>query len=151
MRSRPMSFSDRQAFLQLLAQTSHAPFNAVYISDKESRLLESSRLRLASVGAPVSAIPGPASEALPEIIKKLDHSGLHLAFLDPYNLANLSFDLIEGLSKVRADILLHLSIADLRRNVACIPRKTILSLIYLRPVGVKLWALMSGSTAFGRK
>lgn len=50
-------------------------------------------------------------------MKKLDPGGLHLAFLDPYNLATLSFDLIEGLSKVRTDILLHLSISDLRRNV----------------------------------
>ena len=62
-------------------------------------------------------IPGPASLAIPQIVHRLDPSGLHLAFLDPHNLGTLSFDLFESLAKLkRIDIIVHVSLSDLQRN-----------------------------------
>jgi three-Cys-motif partner protein len=64
------------------AQRSH-PFSAVYISDADPELLNSAHTRLSDLAAPVNAIPGPASAALPKIVNRLSSSGLHLALLDP--------------------------------------------------------------------
>ena len=43
---------------------------------------------------------------------------MHFAFLDPYNLENLPFSIIEKLAKLpRMDMLIHVSIFDLQRNL----------------------------------
>jgi len=94
------------------------PFSSVHISDADEDLLSSAETRLHDAGAPVVATPGPASVALPRIVNQLSSSGLHLALLDPHNLGTLSFDLFECLSKLqRIDIIVHVSLSDLQRNV----------------------------------
>jgi three-Cys-motif partner protein len=94
------------------------PFSSVHISDADEDLLLSAETRLRDAGAPVVATKGPASVALPRIVDQLSNSGLHLALLDPHNLGTLSFDLFECLSKLqRIDILVHVSLSDLQRNV----------------------------------
>jgi three-Cys-motif partner protein len=81
-------------------------------------LLTAAQSRLLALGAPVHAFPGPASVSLPKIVGSLNTSGLHFAFLDPHNLGTLSFDLFETLSKLkRIDIIVHVSLSDLQRNV----------------------------------
>jgi three-Cys-motif partner protein len=96
----------------------NSPFSNVYISDADEQLLESATSRLRALGAPVNPTPGPASEALPAIVRKLSPSGLHLALLDPHNLGALSFDLFECLAKLqRIDVIVHVSVGDLQRNV----------------------------------
>ena len=43
---------------------------------------------------------------------------MHFAFLDPHNLGALSFDLFESLAKLRRiDVMVHVSLSDLQRNV----------------------------------
>jgi three-Cys-motif partner protein len=37
--------------------------------------------------------------------------------LDPYNLEGLSFDIIRKLSKLKVDLLIHVSVHDLQRNL----------------------------------
>ena len=37
--------------------------------------------------------------------------------MDPYNLEGLSFDIIRKLSKLRVDMLIHVSVHDLQRNL----------------------------------
>jgi three-Cys-motif partner protein len=94
------------------------PFSAVYISDADEDLLKSAQTRLSDLAAPVHAVPGPASAALPKIVNGLSSSGLHLALLDPHNLGTLSFDLFEALAKLRKiDVIVHVSLSDLQRNV----------------------------------
>jgi three-Cys-motif partner protein len=94
------------------------PFSSIYISDADPDLLSSAEARLRGAGAPVVATKGPASAALPRIVKQLNASGLHLALLDPHNLGALSFDLFECLSRLqRIDVIVHVSLSDLRRNV----------------------------------
>ena len=44
--------------------------------------------------------------------------GLHLAFLDPFNLAQLPFSIIERMLRVqRMDMVIHVSLQDLQRNL----------------------------------
>jgi three-Cys-motif partner protein len=94
-------------------------FTSIDISDADEELLNAATKRLSSIGAPVRPIAGPASAAVPQIVRSLDQYGLHLAFLDPHNLATLSFDLFEELAKLkRIDIIAHVSVSDLQRNAA---------------------------------
>ena len=94
-------------------------FTSINISDDDEELLAAATKRLSALNAPVRPVPGPASEALPKIIQSLDRNGLHLAFLDPYNLAALSFDLFEQLAKLKnIDVIAHVSVSDLQRNAA---------------------------------
>ena len=49
----------------------------------------------------------------------LDAYGLHLAYLDPYNLETLPYSVIDSLSALkRMDLLIHVSTQDLQRNLA---------------------------------
>jgi three-Cys-motif partner protein len=94
------------------------PFSSVHISDADDDLRTSAETRLRNLGAPVQSTMGPASVALPRIVNQLSSSGLHLALLDPHNLGTLSFDLFECLSKLqRIDVIVHVSLSDLQRNV----------------------------------
>jgi three-Cys-motif partner protein len=99
------------------ADGSLAPFTAMHISDADSDLLSSAEERLRALKAPVHITPGPASVAMPKIVRSLNPAGLHFAFLDPHNLGTLSFDLFENLAKLkRIDIIVHVSLSDLQRN-----------------------------------
>jgi three-Cys-motif partner protein len=99
------------------AKGSLAPFTSLKISDADPELLTAAEKRLSAIGAPVQAIPGPASSAMPKIVQSLNKHGLHFAFLDPHNLGTLSFDLFESLAALKhIDIIVHVSLFDLRRN-----------------------------------
>jgi three-Cys-motif partner protein len=94
-------------------------FTSINISDDDEELLAAAIKRLDALSAPVRPVPGPASAAARQIVRSLDPYGLHLAFLDPYNLAALSFDLFEELAKLRhVDVIAHVSVSDLQRNAA---------------------------------
>ena len=99
------------------ALESPARFTSINISDRDEELLEATTKRLTKLGAPVRPVAGPASAAVPQIVRSLNPNGLHLAFLDPYNLSTLSFDLFKELAKLRSiDLIAHVSVSDLRRN-----------------------------------
>jgi three-Cys-motif partner protein len=107
--------SPAAAFSQ--AKGSLAAFTVMHISDADPDLLSSAEKRLIKLGAPVRATPGPASSAMPKIVRQLNSWGLHFAFLDPHNLGTLSFDLFEHLARLkRVDIIVHVSLSDLQRN-----------------------------------
>lgn len=92
-------------------------FTSINISDGDEELVTAAAKRLAELGAPVRHFAGPANVSIPKIIRSLDPYGLHLAFLDPYNLAALSFDLFKELAKLkRIDVIAHVSVSDLQRN-----------------------------------
>ena len=97
---------------------SPAPFSSIEISDFDQELLDAAQARLRALKAPVVATPGPAVEAMERIVQNVHRQGLHFAFLDPHNLGALSFELFKLLTKLeRIDIIVHISIADLQRNV----------------------------------
>lgn len=96
---------------------SGAPFSKVIIGDMDEVRLSAAKTRLERLGAPVTAILGPAKETVFPAIQKAGGQGLHFAFLDPYNLGSLDFHVFETLARLtRIDILVHVSQMDLQRN-----------------------------------
>jgi three-Cys-motif partner protein len=94
------------------------PFATIEISDLEPELLAAATIRLQKLTAPVKGTPGPAVEAIGKIVSSLNPYGLHFALLDPHNLGTLSFSIIERLAGLKhVDILVHVSVSDLQRNV----------------------------------
>lgn len=95
-----------------------APFTQIHVADANLKLLDAVKARLRKSDAPVFAETGPATETVDRVISKLDPYALHFAFLDPYNLGDLPFDIIRKLARLkRMDILIHVSIQDLQRNL----------------------------------
>lgn len=93
-------------------------FSEIYIADasEESCLAAESRLRAA--GAAPTPYIGEAEQTAREIVERLNPHGLHFAFLDPYNLDDLPFTVIETFSRLkRIDMLIHVSAQDLQRNL----------------------------------
>jgi three-Cys-motif partner protein len=95
-----------------------SPFTEVHVCDADSSILNAAAARLRNAGAPVAPEVGPAAQVIDRIISKLNPSGLHFAFLDPYNLESLPFELIRKLAVLeRMDILMHVSAYDLQVNL----------------------------------
>ncbi len=95
-----------------------SPFTQIHVADANPKLSEAVEARLRKVGAPVFVETGPAIETVNRVISKLDPNALHFAFLDPYNLEDLPFDIIRKLAGLkRLDVLIHVSIQDLQRNL----------------------------------
>lgn len=97
---------------------SGAPFTRVLVGDIDPERVRANELRLACVGASVSAFTGPANETVDAMIKAVPFGALALAYIDPYNLEYLSFSIIERLAKLEhVDFAVHFSLMDLTRNI----------------------------------
>lgn len=100
------------------SQEGNAPFSGVFIGDLDVQRRQTAATRLRKLGAPVVEIGGAAVDAVKTVIAQLNAYGLHFAFLDPFDLAALNFDIIVALSSLRRiDMLVHISQMDLQRNV----------------------------------
>jgi three-Cys-motif partner protein len=100
------------------ASERRSPFTAMYIADKDAERRQYCAARLRALGAPVNEVSGTAAEAARAIAAILPASALHFAFLDPYSLGALSFDLLRRLASFqRMDILVLISAMDLFRNI----------------------------------
>ncbi|MGY2490193.1 three-Cys-motif partner protein TcmP [Cupriavidus sp. CP313] len=95
----------------------NAAFSAMYIGDLNSGYVEACATRLRSLGATVQGFTGPASRTIDEVLSILPN-GLHLAFVDPFNIEHLDFSIIRKLAtQNNMDILLHFSVMDVQRNI----------------------------------
>lgn len=95
-----------------------SPFTHVYIADLDETRLNAATERLTRLGAPVVPIHGPASETVQRIVQRLEPAGLHFAFIDPFSLGALDFNIFRTLApRKRMDVLVHLSKMDLQRNL----------------------------------
>jgi three-Cys-motif partner protein len=100
------------------SQLGDAAFTNCFVGDIDAERVAACEARLTKFGAPVSAFVGPAEQTVDKIISKIPSSSLALAYLDPYNLEFLSFDIIRKLSRLpRIDFAVHFSTMDLRRNL----------------------------------
>ena len=72
--------------------------------------------RLQALGAQVTAFTGPAAETVPEMVRAVPPGALCIAFLDPYNLALLEFEMLRALAALKVDLIIHFSTMDLTRN-----------------------------------
>ena len=94
------------------------PFTQVHVADADDRLLEAALNRLQQAKAPVFGEIGPAVETVDRALAKLNRYALHFAFLDPFNLGALPFEIIRKLAAItHMDILVHVSVQDLQRNL----------------------------------
>lgn len=94
-----------------------APFTQIYIADLDAQRRRAAAERLRQLNAPVIEIDGAAAQAVKEVVTRVNPYGLNFAFLDPFDLANLSFDIIVALAGLkRIDMLIHVSQMDLQRN-----------------------------------
>lgn len=93
-------------------------FTEIHIADLSEDRCRAAERRIAEQGGEAFAEVGPATETAERIVKKLNPHGLHFAFLDPYNLENMPFSIIETLASLkRIDMLIHVSAQDLQRNL----------------------------------
>lgn len=96
-----------------------SPFSGMLIADLDQKRLDAARIRLEKAGAPVETFCGKAVDTAASVIARTSEHGLHFAFLDPFNLADLDFRIFELLSRRRRmDIMAHLSKMDLQRNLS---------------------------------
>ncbi|MBL8524168.1 MAG: three-Cys-motif partner protein TcmP [Betaproteobacteria bacterium] len=95
-----------------------AAFTQVFIGDVDHESLLSCKRRLDSLGAPVAAFEGEAVATVDKVVEQLPRSGLHLAYLDPFNMEHLPFAIIEKLASFpNIDIVVHFSVMDLQREI----------------------------------
>lgn len=93
-------------------------FSEFYIADTNQEKCDACATRIVSAGGRAFAVTGPAESTAHQIVSQLNKYGLHFAFLDPYNLNDLPFTVIESFSGLkRIDLLIHVSAQDLQRNL----------------------------------
>ena len=100
------------------ARRSGTNFSELHFNDLESENVDALRQRIARLGGTARFYNEAASTAVDRVVYALNPTGLHFAFLDPYNLESLPFSIIQKLAKLsRMDMLIHVSIFDLQRNL----------------------------------
>jgi three-Cys-motif partner protein len=93
-------------------------FSEIHLNDLNPEKAKALSARITKAGGAAVVHNEPAVTAIDHVAHAINPAGLHFAFLDPYNLEYLSFDLIEKLSRFRhMDILVHVSVQDLQRNL----------------------------------
>lgn len=75
------------------------PFTKIYLADSDQGRLTLATERLQRLNAPVIPIHGVAVETAGAIFKLLQPDGLHFAFIDPYSLGALNFDIFRTLAR----------------------------------------------------
>jgi three-Cys-motif partner protein len=97
---------------------SEMPFTQVLVGDLDAARAEACKARLAAAGAPVESFVGSAVDTVKAMAARVPPRGaLCMAYIDPYNLQYLSFEIIKTLAKLKVDFAVHFSSMDLARNV----------------------------------
>ncbi len=93
--------------------------SAIFICrDLDSKNSAAAAARIKALGGAAVEYDGPADQVVDEVLNALNPYGLHLAFLDPFNLGQLPFSIIEKmLGFKRMDLIIHVSLQDLQRNL----------------------------------
>lgn len=100
------------------ARDGGARFTEIHIADADEDKCAAAAKRIADAGGMATKYVGKAEQTAPQIVTRLNPYGLHFAFLDPFNLDDLPFSVIETLSRLkRIDLLIHVSAQDLQRNL----------------------------------
>ncbi len=100
------------------ARTSKVRFSEIYLNDLDPEKADAVDRRIKAIGGAATVFNKPAELAIDDVLNAVNPAGLHFAFLDPYNLEYLSFDIIRKLSRLKSvDMLIHVSVQDLQRNL----------------------------------
>ena len=94
------------------------PFTSVLVSDNNGSYAEAAASRLRALDAPVESRQWTAVEAARWAAGRLDPDSYHLAFVDPYNLGGLPWEVFRVLTPHKhLDFIVHFSESDLTRNL----------------------------------
>jgi len=97
---------------------STAPFTRMLIGDIADERVTACQQRLTQLGAPAISFSGPALSTTKDMVAAVPGSSLCMAYIDPYNLELLDFDILRTLSKLKTlDLAVNFSLMDLHRNV----------------------------------
>lgn len=100
------------------AHASGHRFSEMHLSDLDERNSSALAKRISALGGAATSYFGQATVVVDQVVKAINPRGLHLAFLDPFNLAQLPFSIIERMLRVhRMDMIIHVSLQDLQRNL----------------------------------
>ena len=100
------------------ARDGGVPFSEIHIADSSEESCRAAERRLVHAGGVAKIEIGNADATVLRVARKLNPYGLHFAFLDPYKLEALPFAVIESLAKFKhIDLLIHISVQDLQRNL----------------------------------
>jgi three-Cys-motif partner protein len=108
---------DGSPLVAFKAAQASVPFSEMHLNDFDSTKAAAVDARIRAVGGASIRYSDPADVAVDRIVAAVNPSGLHFAFLDPYNLEGMSFEIIRKLSKLKVDMLIHVSVHDLQRNL----------------------------------
>jgi three-Cys-motif partner protein len=108
---------DGSPLVAFKAAQATVPFTGMHLNDLDAGNSSAVDARIRALGGAAICYSDPADVAVEKIVAAVNPSGLHFAFLDPYNLEGLSFDIIRKLSKLKVDMLIHVSVQDLQRNL----------------------------------
>jgi len=94
------------------------PFSEMHLSDLDQQNSSVLAQRVKALGGAATSYVGDANIVVDQVMNAINPYGLHLAFLDPFNLAQLPFSIIERMLQVRRmDMIIHVSLQDLQRNL----------------------------------
>ena len=100
------------------AHASGSRFSSLHLGDIDPKNSEALEARIKALGGAASMYVGSAEVVVDQVVAALNPYGLHFAFLDPYNLEQLPFSIIEKLARIpHMDMLIHVSVQDLQRNL----------------------------------
>jgi three-Cys-motif partner protein len=100
------------------ARESGHPFSELHLSDIDAQNSSALAQRIKALGGAATSYVGDAEIVVDQVMNAINPYGLHLAFLDPFNLAQLPFSIIERMLRVqRMDMIIHVSLQDLQRNL----------------------------------
>ena len=100
------------------ARDAGSPYSVIHLADIEPSYLDAVCKRIPAGSGRLHPVVGSAEETVDLVVQNLNPYGLHFAFLDPYKLDPMPFSVIEKLAKLRRmDMLIHVSVHDLQRNL----------------------------------
>ncbi|MET3842058.1 three-Cys-motif partner protein TcmP [Bradyrhizobium sp. OAE829] len=100
------------------ARQSDTRFSELYLNDIDPDNTAALDRRVKALGGAARIYTKPAERAVDDIVASVNPSGLHFAFLDPYNIETLPFSIIRKLTSLtHIDLLIHVSVFDLQRNL----------------------------------
>jgi three-Cys-motif partner protein len=108
---------DGSPLVAFKAAQASVPFTKMHLNDFDSTKSAAVDARIRALGGAPICYNDLADVAVDKIVAAVNPSGLHFAFLDPYNLEGMSFEIIRKLSKLKVDMLIHVSVHDLQRNL----------------------------------
>lgn len=100
------------------ARDNGAPFSQLHLSDRDGPNSSALARRITALDGAATSYVGEAHIVVDQVMRAISPHGLHLAFLDPFNLEQLPFSIIERMLAVkRMDMIIHVSLQDLQRNL----------------------------------